>query len=86
MKINNMEVFRRKCRACLIEWVNAHRNRTIDIDNTDVVRSCKTLQNCKCLCSTNVEGDTIYAEFTYNGDKQELYCDYYTKEENVVER
>lgn len=28
---------------------------------------------------TNVSGDGIYAEYTYNGDKQELYEDVYGK-------
>ena len=40
---------------------------------------CKTLQNYKALLSTTVSGDGIYAEYTYNGDKQELYEDVYGK-------
>ena len=38
-----------------------------------------TLQNYKCLASTTISGDGIYAEYTYHGDKQELYEDVYGK-------
>ena len=44
-----------------------------------MVWSCKTLQNYKALLSTAVSGDGIYVEFTYNGDRQELYMDVYHK-------
>ena len=44
-----------------------------------VVWSCKTLQNYKCLASTDISGDGIYAEYTYNGDKQEMFEDVYRK-------
>ena len=84
MTFNGMEHFQLACMSALATWFNAHRIKQITTSDTFVVWSCKTLQNYKCLCSTNVEGDTTYAEFTYNGDKKELYCDYYTKEENVV--
>lgn len=84
MIIKDMELFQRTCRALLVDWFNEHRDGTIEFYNTFVVWSCKALQNFKCLCSTNVDGDTTYAEFTYNGDKHELYCDYYTKEANEV--
>ena len=40
-------------------------------------------QNYKCLASTTVSGDGIYAEYTYNGDKQELYEDVYQKLTNT---
>ena len=36
-------------------------------------------QNYKALLSTTVAGDGVYAEYTYNGDKQELYEDVYGK-------
>lgn len=45
--------------------------------------SCKTLQNYKCLASTTVSGDGIYAEYTYNGDRQEMYEDVYQKRTNT---
>ena len=47
-----------------------------------VERYCKTLQNWKALVSTN-RVDGLYYECTYNGDKNELYVDVYTKIENI---
>ena len=47
---------------------------------------CMVLQNAaelKCLASTTISGDGIYAEYTYNGDKQELYEDVYGKITNT---
>ena len=84
MKIIGMDDFQRKCRELLTSWFNTNRSVHISVSETFVVWSCKTLQNYKCLCSTNVNGDTTYAEFTYNGDKGELYMDAYTKEANIV--
>lgn len=43
----------------------------------------RQLQNYKCLASTTISGDGIYAEYTYNGDKQELYEDVYGKLTNT---
>lgn len=43
---------------------------------------CKTLQNYKALLGTTIAGDGVYAEYTYNGDKQELYEDVYLKVTN----
>lgn len=43
-----------------------------------VVWLCKTLQNQKALLSTDIP-DQVYYEFTYNGDKNELYMDVYGK-------
>ena len=40
-------------------------------------------QNYKCLASTTISGDGIYVEYTYNGDKQELYEDVYKKVTNT---
>lgn len=51
----------------------------IELSNVFIVWSCKTLQNYKCLASTTVNGDGIYVEYTYNGDRQELYEDVYKK-------
>jgi len=84
MKFTGMEDFQITCRLELKRWFDNHRSTQIAYNNTYVVWSCKTLQNYKCLCSTNIDGDSTYAEFTYNGDKGELYMDAYTKEANIV--
>lgn len=80
MIITGMEHFQSVCKKKLVEWYNKNRpGAKINLSNVYVVWSCKTLQNYKCLASTTVNGDGIYAEYTYNGDKQELYEDVYKK-------
>ncbi|MBB5887732.1 DUF6275 family protein [Lactovum miscens] len=47
------------------------------------VWQCKTLQNIKGLFSSDVESAKgLYFEATYNGDKEELYLDMYSKVSN----
>ena len=77
------------CKKKLVEWYNdafdnmsVYVQEKIDLSQVYVVWSCKTLQNYKALLSTSVSGDGIYVEFTYNGDKQELYMDVYMKMRN----
>ena len=83
MIITGMKHFQSVCKKKLVEWYNRQPDAVglPEIDNSDVfvVWSCKTLQNYKCLVSTTVSGDGIYAEYTFNGDKQELYEDVYRK-------
>lgn len=84
MIITGMEHFQSVCKKKLVEWYNKNRpDNKIDLNNVFIVWSCKTLQNYKLLASTTVSGDGVYAEYTYNGDKQELYEDVYVKETNV---
>lgn len=79
MIITGMDHFQSVCNRKLVDWYNKNSSDTIDLSNVFIVWSCKTLQNYKCLASTTVSGDGIYAEYTYNGDKQELYEDVYKK-------
>ena len=69
----------------LVEYFNNRSDKTdkfkITLDDVFVVWYCKTLQNHKALLSTTVS-DGMYYEFTYNGDKNELYMDAYKKWEN----
>lgn len=96
MIITGMDHFQSVCKKKLVAWYNnsiKQRNNNgrvdtpqippIDLSNVFIVWSCKTLQNYKCLASTTVSGDGIYAEYTYNGDKQELYEDVYKKLTNT---
>ena len=89
MVIVGMDYFQARCKKKLVEWYNkAHAEYpmnlpTIDESDVFVVWSCKTLQNYKALLGTAVSGDGIYVEFTYNGDKEELYMDVYKKLENI---
>lgn len=86
MIVTGMDHFLSVCKRKLMEWYNeasegmsVYAQQKIDLSNVYVVWSCKTLQNYKALLSTSVSGDGIYVEFTYNGDKQELYMDVYHK-------
>ena len=91
MIITGMAHFESLCKKKLVEWYNSSKAvhngpgeiQKIDLSNVFVVWSCKTLQNYKCLVSTTISGDGIYAEYTYNGDKQELYEDVYGKLTNA---
>lgn len=86
MIVVGMDHFLSICKKKLVEWYNeafdnmsVYIQEKIDLSQVYVVWSCKTLQNYKSLLSTAVSGDGIYVEFTYNGDKQELYMDVYHK-------
>ena len=84
MTINGMNHFQTVCRKKLAEWYQKNRPETpVTFERTFIVWSCKTLQNYKCLVSTSISGDGIYAEYTFNGDKGELYEDVYKKLTNT---
>lgn len=88
MTIAGMKHFETVCKKKLVEWYNTNNmlspmHETITLDDVFVVWSCKTLQNYKALLSTTVNGDGIYVEYTFNGDKQELYEDVYAKLTNT---
>ena len=89
MIVTGMDHFLSICNRKLVEWYNeafdnmsVYIQEKIDLSQVYVVWSCKTLQNYKALLSTAVSGDGIYVEFTYNGDKQELYMNEYHKHVN----
>ena len=87
MIVTGMEHFQSVCKKKLVDWYNSHPEQAkIDLSNVFVVWSCKTLQNYKALLSTTVSGDGIYAEYTFNGDRQELYEDVYKKVSNACLR
>lgn len=84
MIIIGMNHFQRVCLKKLVVWYTKnYPDVELDFDDVFIVWSCKTLQNYKCLVSTTVPGDGIYVEYTYNGDKQELYEDVYKKVTNT---
>ena len=83
MIITGMAHFESVCKNKLVKWYNGHGQQPITLENVFVVWACKTLQNYKALLSTTVSGDGIYAEYTFNGDKQELYEDVYKKLTNA---
>lgn len=94
MIITGMKHFESVCKKKLVQWYNSYAADPntkpsvpkIELDDVFVVWSCKTLQNYKCLVSTTISGDGIYAEYTFNGDKGELYEDVYQKLINMCHR
>lgn len=86
MKILDMEQFQYECRANIVKKYNEIFDAKITLEDTFIVWSCKALQNFKALASTNIEGDNVYVEYTYNGDRLELYEDFYIKKSNRVIR
>lgn len=86
MDMNDSYQFEVICKNAIINYFNNRvektDNKKINIKDVYVVWMCKTLQNSKALLSTNVP-DGLYYEFTYNGDKKELYMDVYKKWENI---
>lgn len=86
--MNDSYEFEVICKNLIIDYVNEHFDksdniiRRIDIKDVYVVWMCKTLKNSKALLSTTVP-DGKYYEMTYNGEKDELYMDVYTKVENI---
>ena len=90
MVITGMKHYESVCKKKLVEWYNnfidnghAEIHEHITLEDVFVVWSCKTLQNYKALLSTTVSGDGIYAEYTFNGDRGELYEDVYRKLTNT---
>lgn len=87
MIITGMAHFQNVCKRKLSEWYNKQEGAEyITPGNVFVVWSCKTLQNYKLLVATTVSGDGVYAEYTYNGDTQELYEDVYKKVQNTCHK
>ena len=82
MTITGMKEFENITHNEAAKYFNANRVKQITEADVFTVWSCKVLQNYKALVSTNVAGDTTYFEFSYNGDKQQLYMDAYVKEAN----
>lgn len=84
MIITGMDHFQSVCKKKLVEWYQKNRPETpIDLSYVFIVWSCKTLHHFKCLASTSISGDGVYAEYTYNGIKEELYGDVYGKITNT---
>ena len=84
MTISGMDEFQSVCRENLIRWYRENKSERVPAwSETYIVWSVKALGNYKCLASTSLP-DTIYAEYTFNGDKGDLYEDVYEKLTNTV--
>ena len=76
------EEFELISRKAVADWYSQNREK-ITIDNVYLVWVCKALQNNKALLATT-KPDGMSFEVTYNGDKNEMYLDAYSKVENVL--
>lgn len=74
--------FLKQAKAKVMQWLDAY---VVPVDDNDVfiVWYAKTLQNHKALLGSAVSND--YFECTYNGDKNEMYVDVYTKKMQMVD-
>jgi len=73
-------------RLVVFEYIRALLDKSdppiqLTVEDVYVVFFAKTLQNWKATLSTTLP-DGKYYELTYNGDKDELYIDAYTKFDN----
>lgn len=80
------EQFLEECRKKVIEYYEENGGLLADLliqtEEIFTVWYSKTLQNHKCCMGTTVK-DNLYFEFTYNGDKNQLYMDVYDKLKNI---
>lgn len=85
--MNNNGAMMESAKQIVVDYFNDHVDTTnkvrLNRDNVYIVWFCKTLQNWKALCSTDVP-DGMYFEIVHNGDKNETYVDAYKKWENFV--
>ena len=82
MKIDSSEQFICMAKKMLVRWYKKNvPTFNIESDDVKLVWVCKTLQNCKCVLAVPGK-NSIYAEYTFNGDKSEVYEDIYCKIQN----
>ena len=82
MDIKDTKHFQEVCLEKAKEYFQEQTGQPFECEKISVVWYCKTLQNFKCLIFAYSNGKGLYFEFTFNGDKGELYMDVYTKIKN----
>lgn len=94
MPVITQEDFITACKNAVVVWFNdntyefEHENGStvfIAHDDVNIVWSVKCLQNRKAIMSVVCQPwgtPNLMFEFTYNGDKNELYMDVYQKLDN----
>ena len=85
--MGNIKMFETAINA-VVDYYNNTPELNADIsyitkDDVCIVWFCKTLQNFKVMLATPLI-DSIFYEFTYNGDNKEAYLDVYDKMDNKV--
>ena len=79
--------FRSAAKKAVADYWNASKSLSkkygeITSKKVYVVWQVKVLQNFKALLAVNFEGDNMYFEATYDGDKNVIYLDAYRKVAN----
>lgn len=79
--------FRSAAKKAVVDYWNASKSLSkkygeITPKKVYVVWQVKVLQNFKALLAVNFEGDNMYFEATYDGDKNVIYLDAYHKVAN----
>ena len=82
MEIKCTKEFQEVCLEKAKECFQEQTGQPFEGEKISVVWYCKALQNFKCLIFVYYNGKGLYFEFTFNGDKGELYMDVYTKIKN----
>lgn len=85
--ISTENEFRSVAKKAVADYWNASKSLTkkygeVTVRKVYVVWQVKVLQNFKALLAVNFDGDSMYFEATYDGDKNVLYLDAYRKMAN----
>lgn len=80
--------YEEKARLLVAQYVNARIGDDSAVDplrlsDVFIVWHCKTLQNWKAICATNIPDGMLF-EVTYDGNKGTTYLDAYVKWQNVA--
>lgn len=73
--------FQGLCRSVLKTQILNEQKIKVDDSQIHFVWLSKILQNNKAIVITTLPDEEMY-EFTYNGNKEELYVDRYVKQDN----
>ncbi len=79
MNSYNFEVI---AKNALIKHLEGAYNEILTIDELHLVWFSKNLQNYKAVI-VDLRDNQRYYEVTYNGDKDEMYLDFYEKQMNI---
>lgn len=74
--------FQLKCKNALVDILKEKYNQEYSTEDFHLVWFTKALGNFKC-CMCDLKPNMRYYELTYNGNKNELYVDIYSKEHNI---
>ena len=85
--ISTENEFRSVAKKAVADYWNASKALTkkygeVTARKVYIVWQVKVLQNFKALLAVNFDGDSMYFEATYDGDKNVLYLDAYRKMAN----